>query len=146
MSAERTRGLGRGLSALISEGEADTDNRQTSSENKSIRTLPIEQIHANPDQPRRNFDDADIASLAESIADKGVLQPILVRPSPKGDGYQIVAGLFYGFHVPRSHKAGSTDECEFLHKWGFLLVFSNFLLPNTSLNSCSTDNCITELP
>tara|TARA_R110002096_G_scaffold222798_3_gene411691 strand:+ start:606 stop:1505 length:900 start_codon:yes stop_codon:yes gene_type:complete len=92
MSAERTRGLGRGLSALISEGETDTDNQENTRENKGIRTLPIEQIHANPDQPRRNFDEADIASLAESIADKGVLQPILVRPSPKGEGYQIVAG------------------------------------------------------
>lgn len=92
MTAERTRGLGRGLSALLGEGEDQSENSQSSKGLPGVRTLPIDQISANPDQPRRHFDEADIAALAESIADKGVLQPILVRPSPKGSGYQIVAG------------------------------------------------------
>lgn len=91
MTAERTRGLGRGLSALLGEGEDQSENTQSSRGLQGVRTLPIEQISANLDQPRRHFDEAEIAALADSIADKGVLQPILVRPSPKG-GYQIVAG------------------------------------------------------
>ncbi|MEE2565362.1 ParB/RepB/Spo0J family partition protein [Hyphobacterium marinum] len=92
MSAERTRGLGRGLSALLSDSEGSDENTQTSSGLAGVRTLPIEQVSANPDQPRRQFSEADLTALAESIAEKGVLQPILVRPAPKGDGYQIVAG------------------------------------------------------
>jgi len=92
MSAERTRGLGRGLSALLSDSEGEAENTKPLKDLSGVRALPIEQVSANPDQPRRHFDEADIATLAESIAEKGVLQPILVRPAPKGDGYQIVAG------------------------------------------------------
>ena len=89
MSGERTRGLGRGLSALMSETDTSTPSTVAAS---GIRTIAIDQIRANPDQPRRRFEEADLASLAESIADKGVLQPILVRPAPGGEGYEIVAG------------------------------------------------------
>ena len=52
--------------------------------------LPVGEIDANPDQPRRRFDDASMAELAESIAARGLLQPIVVRP--RGGRYQIVAG------------------------------------------------------
>ena len=92
MSAERTRGLGRGLSALMGEGEMDEAPETGSTSMRAASTLPIEQVHPNPDQPRRTFDDADITSLAASIQQKGVLQPLLVRPSPSGSGYEIVAG------------------------------------------------------
>ena len=92
MSAERTRGLGRGLSALMGEGEVDEAPATGSTSSRAASTLPIEQIHPNPDQPRRTFDDAEITSLAASIQQKGVLQPLLVRPSPSGSGYEIVAG------------------------------------------------------
>lgn len=81
------KGLGRGLSALMSdvnlahgaEGGAASDVR-----------LPIERIHPNPAQPRKNFDQAALETLAESIARKGVIQPLIVRPSR--DGWEIVAG------------------------------------------------------
>lgn len=89
MSAERTRGLGRGLSALLNDGDmADTP----ASSGKGAQLVPVEAISANPDQPRRSFSEEDLKSLAASIAEKGLLQPVLVRPAPSGDGYQIVAG------------------------------------------------------
>ena len=55
-----------------------------------LRDLPLEQIRANPAQPRKRFDDAALASFAESIRERGVLQPIIVRPV--ADGYELVAG------------------------------------------------------
>jgi len=58
-----------------------------------VRMVPIEALKPNPDQPRKTFGQAELTELAESIRDKGVLQPILVRPHPKEDGvWQIVAG------------------------------------------------------
>lgn len=81
------RGLGRGLSALM----ADID--VNSSEKNGSSTLPIEQITANPDQPRRQFKPEDLQELAESVKNRGVLQPLIVRPHPSDEGlYQIVAG------------------------------------------------------
>lgn len=89
MSPERTRGLGRGLSALLNDGEVAAS---VAGPAEGIKTLPVEDVHPNPDQPRRRFDEADLAALADSIAEKGLLQPVLVRPAPDGSGYQIVAG------------------------------------------------------
>jgi ParB family chromosome partitioning protein len=84
------RGLGRGLSALL-EDSNDTSGDTTAA--GPDRTLPIELIRRNPDQPRQFFDEAEIDSLAASIREKGILQPILVRPAPGVAGeYQIVAG------------------------------------------------------
>ena len=58
-----------------------------------VRMAPIESLKPNPDQPRKTFDQTELTELAESIRDKGVLQPILVRPQPNQDGvWQIVAG------------------------------------------------------
>lgn len=88
--AENRRGLGRGLSALLGEAEEISHAVDPA---EGVREIPVELIHRNPDQPRRHFDPAEIAELAESIRDKGVLQPILVRPSPVKPGeYEIVAG------------------------------------------------------
>ncbi|MBU1379168.1 MAG: ParB/RepB/Spo0J family partition protein [Alphaproteobacteria bacterium] len=88
--AENRRGLGRGLSALLGESE---EIAHASDPASGVRDIPIELIHRNPEQPRQNFDEADLAELEASIRDKGVLQPILVRPSPGKDGeYEIVAG------------------------------------------------------
>jgi len=87
------RGLGRGLSALIGdslppqEGPSAVKARAPA---RPDRTVAIEKVEPNPDQPRRDFDADDLNDLAQSIAQKGILQPILVRP--RGDGYQIVAG------------------------------------------------------
>ena len=88
--AEGRRGLGRGLSALLDDaGEGQASGAQS----EGAREIPIELVHRNPDQPRRHFSEAEIGELEASIRDKGVLQPILVRPSPKTAGeYEIVAG------------------------------------------------------
>jgi ParB family chromosome partitioning protein len=86
--AEGRRGLGRGLSALLDEAGDDA-----APAGEGAREVPIELIHRNPDQPRRHFAEAEIEELAESIRNNGVLQPILVRPSPqRGGEYEIVAG------------------------------------------------------
>ncbi|MDB5433801.1 MAG: parB [Phenylobacterium sp.] len=87
--AEGRRGLGRGLSALLD----DAADGQAESATDGTRDIPIELVHRNPDQPRRHFPESEIGELEASIRDKGVLQPILVRPSPKTPGeYEIVAG------------------------------------------------------
>jgi ParB family chromosome partitioning protein len=89
--AEGRRGLGRGLSALLD--EAGEGQGQAPAPGEGTRDLPIELVHRNPDQPRRHFPAEEIAELEASIRDKGVLQPILVRPSPKNPGeFEIVAG------------------------------------------------------
>ncbi|MCQ0969325.1 ParB/RepB/Spo0J family partition protein (plasmid) [Paracoccus sp. TK19116] len=89
------RGLGRGLSALMADIEAPSldDRRAEDNSETGHRTLPIEQIVANPDQPRRAFDPEALRELADSLRSRGVLQPLIVRPHPDGsDLYQIVAG------------------------------------------------------
>jgi ParB family transcriptional regulator, chromosome partitioning protein len=84
------RGLGRGLSALMDDA---SDGDPPGGPGEGVREIPIELVHRNPDQPRRHFPEEEIAELEASIRDKGVLQPILVRPSPKTQGeYEIVAG------------------------------------------------------
>ena len=85
----RPAGLGRGLSALL--GDLPREDAAPSGEGgRGPTLLPVGAIDANPDQPRRRFDDAAMAELAESIAARGLLQPIVVRP--RGGRYQIVAG------------------------------------------------------
>ncbi|MGH2921944.1 MAG: ParB/RepB/Spo0J family partition protein [Gaiellaceae bacterium] len=74
------RGLGRGLEVLI--GGAST---------QELAQIPVEQIHANPRQPRRRFEHESTAGLAESIRAQGVITPLLVRPRPAG-GYELIAG------------------------------------------------------
>ena len=76
-------GLGRGLDALFVQNTLE-DGTVTS-------TLPIDEIVPNREQPRKQFDDEALADLSESIAQHGVLQPLLVRPMPDGS-YQLVAG------------------------------------------------------
>ena len=89
--ADGRRGLGRGLSALLD--EAGEGKGQAPAAGEGTRDIPIELVHRNPEQPRRHFPEAEIAELEASIRDKGVLQPILVRPSPKAPGeFEIVAG------------------------------------------------------
>ena len=90
--AEGRRGLGRGLSALLGEADAPTTQGGEGG-GAGARDIPIELIRRNPDQPRRSFPEDEIEELAASIREKGVLQPILVRPAPGADGeYQLVAG------------------------------------------------------
>lgn len=88
----KQRGLGRGLSALMSDV---TDHAGTPQETPKSpdRALPIDKITPNPDQPRRRFDKEALEDLAASISEKGIIQPLIVRPGRDGDGrYEIVAG------------------------------------------------------
>lgn len=86
----RRNGLGRGLGALI-------PTEATGERGSLLRDLPIAVIRPNALQPRKFFDEESLASLAASIRELGVLQPILVRPLPGGDsddpsGYELIAG------------------------------------------------------
>jgi ParB family chromosome partitioning protein len=88
----RQRGLGRGLSALMADVN-ESHAEGPDDEPPADRMLPIEKIAPNPDQPRRVFDEAALEDLAASIREKGIIQPLIVRPSPAGaDRFEIVAG------------------------------------------------------
>jgi ParB family chromosome partitioning protein len=81
--------LGRGLAALL----GDVAMRPNGEKGISVSAIPIDQIDANPFQPRSDFDADELESLAESIRVQGVLQPILIRSHPTAaERYQIVAG------------------------------------------------------
>lgn len=85
------RGLGRGLSALLGEEAASSERVAASA--KGARTVPIDQIYPGRFQPRRNFDEAALNALVESIMAQGILQPLLVRPHPEFVGaFEILAG------------------------------------------------------
>ena len=81
--AVKKGGLGRGLDALFAENAVEEQGKAVS--------LRISDIEPNREQPRKVFDETSLSDLAESIAQHGVLQPLLVRPLP-GGGYQLVAG------------------------------------------------------
>jgi ParB family chromosome partitioning protein len=85
----RPRGLGRGLSALI----ADEAVNVRGDGSRKVPTLPIAFLRPNRFQPRKRFDEEDIRDLAESIREKGVLQPILIRPvAGDANAFEIIAG------------------------------------------------------
>jgi len=104
--------LGRGLSALISSEAVPVkpestvteepgktlsmkeyrDKKSESPSGPEVRYLPLSSLQPNPEQPRQHFDEDEIQELGDSIATLGVLQPILVRRSKSGEGYEIVAG------------------------------------------------------
>ena len=86
---KRPSGLGRGLSSLLGEAAQETPVSGKSGRG-DIRMIPIASIEPHPDQPRRTFDEESIGELAASIASRGVIQPIIVRPH--GHRFQIVAG------------------------------------------------------
>ncbi len=92
MSASK-KGLGRGFESLIPIELLDESFDPTASQDEQVselRQIKITEIVADPDQPRRVFDEAALEDLADSIREHGILQPIVV--TPKGKGYQIVAG------------------------------------------------------
>ncbi len=88
------RGLGRGLSALMSDVTIDNaPQRGQTDQNQGDQSIPIEKIAPNPDQPRRDFPKQDLEDLAASIREKGVIQPLIIRKlSGKSIAYEIVAG------------------------------------------------------
>jgi len=93
----RPHGLGRGLSALLGDSRQEesitsTDDRgDASGRASSVQRIDIASILPHPDQPRRQFDEKALQELADSISQRGVIQPIIVRRRNNGD-YQIVAG------------------------------------------------------
>jgi ParB family transcriptional regulator, chromosome partitioning protein len=81
--AER-RGMGRGLAAILSVSEGEDGGAE-------LRELHVDLVAPNPEQPRKRFDDEALQALADSVKERGVLQPVLVRPRP-GGSYELVAG------------------------------------------------------
>ncbi|WP_031236663.1 ParB/RepB/Spo0J family partition protein [Asticcacaulis sp. AC460] len=95
--SEKNRGLGRGLSALLGDpvvvATAEAPAEKAAEGGRNSLEQPIELLVRNPDQPRRVFGESEIEELSNSIREKGVLQPILVRSAPGQPGkYQIIAG------------------------------------------------------
>ena len=76
------RGLGRGLSALL--GDAPPAQEAQGQRGNGARLIAIDLLGPNPFQPRRQFDETDLRELTESVRANGILQPIVVRPDPRG--------------------------------------------------------------
>jgi ParB family transcriptional regulator, chromosome partitioning protein len=85
--AERPRGMGRGLAAILS----PTTPAEGADAPAELRRLPVELISPNPRQPRQSFDEEALLALSESVRERGLLQPVLVRPRPGGT-YELIAG------------------------------------------------------
>src|SRR3954465_13505105 len=75
--------MGRGLAAILSSGTR---------EETGLREIPTERIKPNSSQPRRDFDDEALLALAESVKARGILQPLVVRPQPRGRYERIARG------------------------------------------------------
>jgi ParB family chromosome partitioning protein len=89
---EKRSNLGRGLAALFGDTGPPSDTPGADSP-RGQHSVPLEHIHPNPRQPRQRFDQEDLAQLADSIRENGVIQPIIVRHHPDRNGeYEIVAG------------------------------------------------------
>jgi len=85
------RGLGRGLSALLADANL-TGGAEPARPLKSELLVPVDHLHPNPDQPRKTFTPEALDQLAQSIRQKGIIQPLIVRASSRADHYEIVAG------------------------------------------------------
>lgn len=96
MATITQRGLGKGLSALISENYVQppaTASAPKEDPAGGMYTLPAAKLHAGKYQPRTRFNDASLNELAESIRRNGIMQPVVVRPSSRQNGmYEIIAG------------------------------------------------------
>lgn len=79
----KTRGMGKGLAAILAASPKE--------EPEELRQVAVELIGPNPNQPRRHFDEEALTALASSLQERGVLQPVLVRPLP-GGRYELIAG------------------------------------------------------
>jgi ParB family chromosome partitioning protein len=84
------RGMGRGLSAILSASSAPAAGTDTPGA-AQLRELALDAIKPNKDQPRRRFDEEKLQALAESVSDRGVIQPVIVRPKAGGT-FELVAG------------------------------------------------------
>ena len=93
VTRKKTKGLGRGLEALLGSDTNALDNMSSESENSGVHTLSTAKLQAGKYQPRSMMDDATIDALAESIAQQGVMQPLLVRKiGEQKDRYEVIAG------------------------------------------------------
>lgn len=101
LARKRPSGLGRGLSALLGDSAPQTSGGDTpitaatalvQDGGPGLQAIRITSISPLPGQPRRHFDPDSLGELADSIRVRGVVQPIIVRPHPGGEGYQLVAG------------------------------------------------------
>src|SRR4051794_41977312 len=101
--------MGRGLSAILPRSQKGAEG---------FREVPLDVVRPNPRQPRRDFDEAALAELAESIRSRGVLQPVVVRPLAGGE-YELVAGERRGRgggragpprHPPGGRGGGETES------------------------------------
>ena len=103
--ANKDRGLGKGLGALLGDAVEQEESRPQPQEREAdeVRMLPVRLIDPNREQPRRSFDEQALADLAQSIRAVGVLQPIIVAPN--GDRFTIIAG-------ERRYRASRLAELE----------------------------------
>src|SRR5450755_3207187 len=82
--------LGRGLAALLGDASDEAPGAERA---RGQRKAPIEFLRPNPRNPRKNFDEDELEELAASVRERGVIQPVLVRPIPRvADAFEIVAG------------------------------------------------------
>ncbi len=87
------RGLGRGLSALMADVVPAVETPVLGNPRKSEQSIAIDRITPNPDQPRRSFSEDALTDLANSIREKGIIQPLILRVNPRDPrGFEIVAG------------------------------------------------------
>lgn len=101
---KKRRGLGRGLSSLLDESPGHDDTSFPG----GVGTAPLDMIRPNPNQPRKIFPPAELEELTASIREKGILQPLLVRPDPEQpNNYQIIAGerRWRAAQMARLHEA-----------------------------------------
>ncbi|MEJ0010945.1 MAG: ParB/RepB/Spo0J family partition protein [Alphaproteobacteria bacterium] len=92
-AAKPSKGLGKGLSALMSEASAAPASAKGATAGEGgIATLPVDSLSAGAFQPRRHFDEEVLLELADSIEKNGIMQPIVVRESGKAGRYEIIAG------------------------------------------------------
>ena len=105
MSGDKTRRLGRGLEALLARAPnraeaqeeaaargAASASRPAAEPTSPLRNIPLSQIRPNPLQPRKEFKPEDLADLEASLRVSGLLQPVTVRPAPRGGGFELIAG------------------------------------------------------
>ncbi len=102
--SSRNTGLGRGLEALFGDveisikdnkepkGKAKSQDQELSTDENSIIFININNIKPNPKQPRKSFDEEKLNELAASIIEHGVIQPVVLRKSDTGEGFELVAG------------------------------------------------------